>query len=124
VQLVRYEDDDFELTEALETDPVVMRELGAPIERSRLPAIHPRRLRDPWWFKIVPAPGGPAAGTIGVWESTLDREVIHETGWLVLPAFQGRGLASTALRSLIEREISYADRLLSCNHWTLPTPST
>jgi RimJ/RimL family protein N-acetyltransferase len=103
MELVRYGEDDFALTEALETDPVVMSELGGPVKRSRLLEIHQRRLEDPWWLKIVPDPSGPPAGTIGIWATELDGLAIHETGWMVLPAFQGRGIATAALALLIER---------------------
>ncbi len=67
MELRAYGDGDFWLTEALETDPEVMRALGGPIERARLHEVHRRRLADSWWFKIVAEPGGPAVGTIGVW---------------------------------------------------------
>jgi RimJ/RimL family protein N-acetyltransferase len=103
MQLQAYTDADLALTEALETDPEVMRELGGPIERDKLPGIHRRRLSDPWWFKIVERPGGPAVGTIGVWETRHSGVVLHETGWMVLPAHQGRGIASAALALLIDR---------------------
>ncbi len=103
VRLARYEDADFALTEALETDPVVMRELGGPVDPARLPGSHARRVADPWYFTIVPEPPGPAVGTIGVWEKELDELTIHETGWMVLPAFQGRGIATRALDLLIAR---------------------
>ncbi len=103
MELLAYTDADLGLTEALETDPEVMRELGGPIARARLPGIHRRRLDDPWWFTIVPEPSGPAVGTIGVWEKELAGATIHETGWMVLPAFQGRGVAGAALGLLIER---------------------
>ena len=103
MELLGYEDADFALTEALETDPEVMAELGGPIEREQLPSIHVRRLRQPWWFKIVPAPPGQPAGTIGIWERELDGNPIHETGWMVLPAFEGRGIATAALELLIAR---------------------
>ncbi len=103
MELRRYTDADFALTEALETDPDVMRELGGPIDREKLPEIHRRRLDDPWWFTIVPEAGGPAVGTIGVWERGHGGETLHETGWMVLPAYQGRGIASAALALLIER---------------------
>lgn len=103
MELLPYEDADFALTEALETDPDVMRELGGPTDRGRLPEVHQRRLGDPWWFRIVPVPSGPAAGTIGIWEKELDGATIHETGWMVLPEFQGRGIATAALGLLIRR---------------------
>jgi RimJ/RimL family protein N-acetyltransferase len=103
VDLLPYGDDDIELTYALETDPRVMRELGGPLSRQRIDAIHPKRVDDPWWLKIVPDPGGPAVGTIGIWEKELDGERIHETGWMVLPEHQGQGHASAALALLIER---------------------
>jgi RimJ/RimL family protein N-acetyltransferase len=103
VELRRYVDEDFPLTEALETDPVAMAELGGPADPATLPAAHRRRVADPWWFAIVPEPGGPAVGTIGVWESEHDGEPLFETGWMVLPSHHGRGIASAALGLLIER---------------------
>jgi RimJ/RimL family protein N-acetyltransferase len=103
VELQAYTDDDLWLTEALETDPEVMRELGGPIERDKLPQIHRRRLADPWWFTIGAEPGAPPVGTIGVWETRHGGDLLHETGWMVLPAHQGRGIASAALSLLIER---------------------
>jgi RimJ/RimL family protein N-acetyltransferase len=103
VALAAYTDADLALTTALETDPAVMRELGGPIDAARLPAIHRRRLDDPWWFKVVAGPGGPPRGPIGVWETEHDGATLHETGWMVLPAHQGRGVASAALTLLLER---------------------
>jgi RimJ/RimL family protein N-acetyltransferase len=103
LELAAYTDADLPLTEALQTDPEVMRELGGPIARSELPETHRRRVEDPWWFKIVAEPGGPAVGTIGIWEREHGGATIHETGWMVLPAFQGRGIASAALTHLIDR---------------------
>jgi RimJ/RimL family protein N-acetyltransferase len=38
-----------------------------------------------------------------VWEKHHDGHDLHETGWMVLPAHQGRGIASAALGLLIER---------------------
>lgn len=103
MQLRRYQDEDLALSEALETDPEVMRELGGPIDPARVAQTHPRRVADPWYFTIVPDPSEPPVGTIGVWEKELDGIVIHETGWMVLPAFQGRGIATRALGQLIAR---------------------
>ena len=103
MELRAYTDADFALTEALETDPAVMRQLGGPVQRERLPRVHRIRLADPWWFVITEAPGGPGVGTIGIWDAEHDGEPIHETGWMVLPRHQGRGIASQALAMLVER---------------------
>jgi RimJ/RimL family protein N-acetyltransferase len=109
VELVPYADADehFALIEELETDPEVMRELGGAMPAEEMPRIHRRRVATvaagDWYFVIVEEPGGPAIGTIGVWEKELDGATVHETGWMVLPAHQGRGIASAALAVLIER---------------------
>jgi RimJ/RimL family protein N-acetyltransferase len=90
----------------METDPVVMAELGGPVPREEIPALHRRRLdgaaTDPWWLVVV-TDDGESAGTIGIWETQDDGSVIHETGWMLLAAFHGRGLASAALGLLLER---------------------
>lgn len=104
MKLVRYDEGDLELTEALEGDPEVMRELGGPVDRADLVDAHRRRARDnEWFFKVVLEIGGPPVGTIGIWDSEFQGTVIHEIGWMVLPAFQGRGIATGALEHLIER---------------------
>jgi RimJ/RimL family protein N-acetyltransferase len=103
VELAPYTDAHLELSLALETDPVVMKELGGPNTRERVERAHARRVGDPWYLTIVADPGGPAVGTIGIWETEHDGETLFETGWMVLPGHQGRGLASAALRALIAR---------------------
>ena len=47
VKLLAYTDADLRLTEALETDPGVMHELGGPIPMSAVLDAHQRRLHDP-----------------------------------------------------------------------------
>ena len=108
MELVPYSDGDIDLTVALETDAEVMRELGGPIPRERVLPIHRRRVEsvakgEDWWFKIVPDPESPPAGAIGLWRSTWKGAEIDEVGWMVLPAFQGRGIATGALRLLLDR---------------------
>lgn len=107
MELVPYTDADLWLTVALETDPRVMAELGGPWKPEDVPATHARRLASvqtgTWWFKIVPEPGSPGIGTIGIWASESEGEALSETGWMILPEHQGRGHASAALGLLIER---------------------
>lgn len=61
---------------------------------------------------LLPEPGvtemfliladGQPAGAIGYWEREWDGKTVYETGWEVLPAFQGKGLAGSATRLVIE----------------------
>ena len=98
MRLMPYGDGDFGLTIRLETDPEVMAELGGPRPAESLREAHRSRATHngpgDQWLKIVPEPGGPDAGAIGVWLSDWHGEPIHEVGWMVLPEFQGRGLAT------------------------------
>jgi RimJ/RimL family protein N-acetyltransferase len=108
VELVTYTDGDIALTEAIECNSEMMSTLGGPVPRDDIPRVHRMRLDgiangDTWWFVIVPEPNGPAAGTIGIWKTDWRGTAIHEVGWMVLPEFQGRGLASAALAELITR---------------------
>lgn len=107
MELVPYTEDDMWLTEALETDPRVMAELGGPWPREKIPEIHQRRMaaiaKGAWSMKVMPESVGRPVGAIGIWESEHEGEPISEAGWTILPEHQGRGYASEALRLLLER---------------------
>jgi RimJ/RimL family protein N-acetyltransferase len=112
VELLPYTDEHRSLTEALELDPEVMKELGGPADPADLDRVHRMRVetvaRGEWYFVIVPEPSGPPAGAIGIWESTVAGSPLHEVGWMVLPEFQGRGIATEALALVIDRARSDA----------------
>jgi RimJ/RimL family protein N-acetyltransferase len=107
MELVPYGDADEWLTAALETDRLVMAELGGPWPREDIPGIHQRRMqaiRDgTWWFTIVPEPGMRPVGHLGIFHSEWQGQRIAEAGWAVLPGQQGKGYASAALKLLLER---------------------
>jgi RimJ/RimL family protein N-acetyltransferase len=48
-------------------------------------------------FVITVGPSAEAAGSIGYWERQWQGETVWETGWSVLPAFQGQGIATRAV---------------------------
>jgi RimJ/RimL family protein N-acetyltransferase len=100
--------DDLPLYQRMVRDPDMMAELGGPLPQEGLE----EKLQgivdsvwdgSVWYFTIVPNDVGSPAGTICVWEHDQDGESINEIGWMVAPEFQGHGLASEALRSILAR---------------------
>lgn len=97
VALRPYTDADLWLSIALETDPVAMAELGGPRPEDAVRRVHPTRADGSWSFVIEE--NGTALGSVFVWEA----DGTHEIGWMVLPAAQGRGIATQALRMVLGR---------------------
>jgi RimJ/RimL family protein N-acetyltransferase len=54
-------------------------------------------------FKIVHEASGEPCGSVGFWAREWQGEQVYEIGWSVLPAFQGRGIATMATSQAIER---------------------
>jgi RimJ/RimL family protein N-acetyltransferase len=54
-------------------------------------------------FKIVDEATGEGVGWVGYWEREWRGEDVFETGWSVLPEFQGRGIAGAATLALIAK---------------------
>ena len=52
-------------------------------------------------FVIVVGEGREPAGSIGYWEHEWQGETVWETGWHVLPEFQGQGIATQATALII-----------------------
>jgi RimJ/RimL family protein N-acetyltransferase len=98
--------DDLPLYEKLQCDPVMMAELGGPRAKEDMPGVLQNTINyvetgRGWAYKIVSE--GTGAGSIGIWESDWDGQPINEIGWMVLPDFQGRGLASQAVRAMLDK---------------------
>ena len=74
--------------------------LGGPESLEKLAERHARYLGYPTAFKI--AVDGVPAGWVGYWESKSGDKPIYEMGWSVLPAFQGRGIATEATRIALD----------------------
>ncbi|MDX3077921.1 GNAT family N-acetyltransferase [Streptomyces sp. MI02-7b] len=86
--------------------PAMMTHLGGPETEEQLLARHWRYLLQGGeerggMFRIVLPPTGEPVGTIGFWERTWRGETVYETGWSVLPEYQGRGIAVAAGREII-----------------------
>jgi RimJ/RimL family protein N-acetyltransferase len=109
VELRHIEIGDLALYEAIHCDPAMMAELGGPLPREGLAEKLQRdaastEAGEVWVLKIIPdEDAGIAAGTVTVWEHAWRGQRINEIGWMVLPAFQGQGIGSEAVRSVIQR---------------------
>jgi RimJ/RimL family protein N-acetyltransferase len=101
---------DVEAYVRMRCDPVMMVELGGPLPRDGIEAKVERDVRDAvadtaWIKMIVPDAAAPevVAGTVALWSHEDDGGPLSEIGWMVLPEFQGRGLAKASVRALLER---------------------
>ncbi|SOB83363.1 GNAT family N-acetyltransferase [Streptomyces sp. 1331.2] len=101
--------EDVEAYVRMRCDPVMMAELGGPLSREQVEA----RLRkdvvevaaDRCWAKMIVPDGaedGEVAGAVMLWPQEEDGAAYSEIGWMVLPEYQGRGLAKTAVRRVLD----------------------
>lgn len=110
---------------AMRCDPRMMAELGGPLPRDGIEAkvaadVATVRSGEGWILMILPDPADPdaVAGSVVLWSHPEDHEaapaggpaaaqdpevMVTEIGWMVLPEFQGRGLAKRAVSQLLDR---------------------
>lgn len=97
--------DDLPLLEKTVGNPEVMAHLGGPESAEKIAERQIRYLQSGSsagrMFKIVDATTGAAVGSVGYWEREWQGEQVYEAGWMVIPAFQGRGIASAATAQAI-----------------------
>ncbi|WP_369177848.1 GNAT family N-acetyltransferase [Streptomyces mutabilis] len=81
--------------------PEMTAHLGGPETEEQLAVRHRRyvELEPGRMYRITLADGGGTVGSIGYWQRTWQGAEVWETGWAVLPEFQGRGLAARAARA-------------------------
>jgi RimJ/RimL family protein N-acetyltransferase len=99
VGLRSWTEDDLPLLRGLLGDPAMMTHLGGPESEEKLLERHARYLKvdesgTGRVFVITVGPDRTPVGWVGYWQTTWHGEPAWETGWSVLPEFQGRGLAS------------------------------
>ncbi|HEU0297419.1 MAG TPA: GNAT family N-acetyltransferase [Anaerolineales bacterium] len=106
VDIRPWSDGDLPLLERLMADPAMTEHLGGPETSEKIRGRHQRYLRDSdkdHMFVIVVGPERVAAGSIGYWEKDWRGQKVWETGWSVLPEFQGHGVATTATAAVVQR---------------------
>jgi RimJ/RimL family protein N-acetyltransferase len=101
-------EDDLALRVRMETDPEMMAELGGPRPVSDIERTHETSLMAAidgrcWPLKVIPDGSTSPAGTAAIFPSSHEGEDIYEIGWMILPEFQNRGLASEAVRQVLDK---------------------
>ena len=99
--------EDLSLLERLLGDPEMMVHLGGPESKEQILRRHQRYLRlhesdTDRMFKVVWIPDGEGVGSVGYWRKIWRDQAMYEMGWLVLPEYQGRGIATQAAAAVIE----------------------
>jgi RimJ/RimL family protein N-acetyltransferase len=93
--------------------------LGGPESEQKLLDRHRRYVAGNDMFRVVLLPGGEVVGSSGYWAKGWQDEQVYEAGWGVLPAYQGRGIASAAVRAVAARAATEGSR-----RWLHAFPST
>jgi RimJ/RimL family protein N-acetyltransferase len=97
---------DLALLRRIMGDPAMTEHLGGPESEEKVVERQARyeRVGEPGagrMFKIVDPTTGEALGSVGYWEKDWRDGTVYETGWSVLPEFQGRGIAGAATALVI-----------------------
>ena len=108
VHLQPWEARDLPLLRKLVGDPAMMEHLGGPESEAKIVDRQARYERtataeDGQMFKIVDADRRVGVGSVGYWEKAWRDADVYEVGWSVLPAFQGRGIATAATALVIAK---------------------
>lgn len=106
ITLEPWTDADLDLLKRLNT-PEIWAHLGGPETEEKVLERHARYLDvgppgTGRMFTVRLLPEGTTVGTIGYWEREWQGATVYETGWNVLPEFQGRGIASAAARAVVD----------------------
>jgi RimJ/RimL family protein N-acetyltransferase len=105
VTLERWGSGDLPLLERLMGDPRMTEHLGGPESPDKLRERQNRYERlesGDCMFKIVDVASGAAVGSVGFWTKEWRDNQAYEVGWMVVPEFQGRGIAVAATAQAIE----------------------
>ncbi len=87
--------------------PEMTEHLGGPESEAALSARHKRYVasaESPLVHSLaaVLEPEGVAVGSISLWEREWQGMPVYEMGWAILPEYQGRGLATAAVKECVE----------------------
>ncbi len=96
---------DFPLLGRLMGDSHMTEHLGGPESPEKLRERQSRYERlegGDRMFKVIDVASGAGVGSVGFWTKEWRDEHVYEIGWMVVPEFQGRGIALAAATQAIE----------------------
>lgn len=107
ITLRPWSDPDLPLLERLLGNPAMTVHLGGPESPEQIRKRHARYLAlphagDDRMLVILAGPDAASAGSIGYWHKAWRGETVWETGWSVLPEFQGQGIATGAIAAVLD----------------------
>ena len=107
VSLQLWSEDDLPLLQQLLGDPNMMTHLGGPETPEQILRRHQRYTHlsesgTDHMFKVIWEPTSEGVGSVGYWRKSWRDQSVYEMGWLVLPAYQGLGIATKAAQAVIE----------------------
>lgn len=105
INLRSWKEDDLSLLERLLGDPIMTKHIGGPETPQKIRERLERYCKDSkiHMFVIVLQPENIGIGSIGFWAKEWLGESIWESGWRILPEYQGKGIATKAISLIIER---------------------
>jgi RimJ/RimL family protein N-acetyltransferase len=99
---------DLALYEAIHCDPAMMEHLGGPLPREGLGEklrrdVATTEADETWVLVVLVGEDRAPAGTVSVWSHEGHGHPVEEIGWMILPAFQGRGIGTAVVRAVVDR---------------------
>jgi len=106
IRLEPWDEDDLPLVTEIMGTPEMTVYLGGPESpeklEDRLARYRAAANPESRMYKIVEVASDQGVGSVGYWERAEGGTTVYETGWSVIPAFQGRGIAARATHLAIE----------------------
>ncbi|RED51180.1 GNAT family N-acetyltransferase [Cohnella lupini] len=105
VKIETWSDTDLDLLRLINS-PEMTEHLGGPETEEQILSRHKRYLDIEGrgtgrMFRIVTLPEQESVGSVGYWDRKWKEETVYETGWSIVPPYQGRGLATAGVAEAI-----------------------
>ncbi|RAO35432.1 Ribosomal-protein-alanine N-acetyltransferase [Micromonospora noduli] len=113
VRIEQWHEDDLDLLRQLNS-PDTRKHTGGPETDEQVLARHDRYVHfsgteQGCMFTLV-LPDGARAGSVGYWAREWREQPVYELGWAVLPEYRGQGLATAAVRAVVDVARARRDR--------------